>query len=492
MTRTAQPRAPGIADIEAGPAGPQVAAVFDFDGTLIQGYSVLAFLAAQLRQRQIGLAELGRAARSLLEGLAGTDDQRELLQRGIAQWRGHRLGAMLELGQLVFERELDGSIYPEMRATIDAHRRMGHTLLIASSATSFQVEPAARALGIDTVLCTRLEHADGVLTGRIEGPLLWGPGKARAVRDLAASRGLDLARSYFYADGDEDEALMHLVGSPRPVNPRPQLERVALRRGWPVQRFTSRGPVTAEIVLRNVAATAGLVPVVAGAAAIRLITGDRRQAANLLTSTLPALMLSFGQVRLNVRGEAHLWSERPAVFIWNHRNVFDAQIVGKLVKRDFGAVAKKELRTDPLFAVASQFMDIAFVDRQDHRAALEALEPVTRLLTEGCSMLVAPEGTRVSGGALGEFKKGAFRMAMAAGVPIVPIVIRNAEDLGSRSSMLIRPGVVDVAVLPPVPVRGWTRANLEARIAAIRQSFLDTLANWPQDDAPPPRGRRRR
>jgi putative phosphoserine phosphatase/1-acylglycerol-3-phosphate O-acyltransferase len=266
---------------------------------------------------------------------------------------------------------------------------------------------------------------------------------------------------------------------------------VALRRGWPVLRFTSRGPITAEIVLRNLAATAGLVPVLAGAAAIRLLTGDRRQAANLLTSTLPEMVLSFGQVRLNVRGEEHLWSQRPAVFIWNHRNVFDAQIVAKLVKRDFGAVAKKELRTDPLFAVASQFMDIAFVDRQDHRAAMAALEPVTRLLTEGCSMLVAPEGTRVSGGALGEFKKGAFRMAMAAGVPIVPIVVRNAEDLGSRSSMFIRPGVVDVAVLPPVTLRGWTRANLDARIASVRQSFVDALANWPQGDAPVPPRRRR-
>jgi putative phosphoserine phosphatase/1-acylglycerol-3-phosphate O-acyltransferase len=395
---------------------------------------------------------------------------------------------MERLGPQLFERNLEPALFPEMREIIEAHRRKGHTLVIASSATSIQVLPAARFLGIEEVLCTQLEARDGRLTGRIDGQLLWGPAKAVAAQGLAARRGIHLGQSYFYADGNEDAALMHLVGRPRPVNPQPRLARVAARRGWPAQRFTSRGPLPPVAVVRNLVATAAFLPVLAGAAAHRAVTGDRRQAANLLTTTQPELVLSFGKVQLDVIGEEHLWSQRPAVFIWNHRNVFDAHIVGKLVNRDFGAVAKKELATDPLFAMASQFMEIAFVDRRDHRAALAALEPVTRRLREGCSLVIAPEGTRVAGAGLGEFKKGAFRMAMAAGVPIVPIVIRNAEDLGSRTAMLIRPGSVDVAVLPPVSVRGWTRNNLDEHIAAIRQSFIDTLAEWPG----PRRGRRAR
>ncbi|MFO1426193.1 MAG: 1-acyl-sn-glycerol-3-phosphate acyltransferase [Steroidobacteraceae bacterium] len=299
------------------------------------------------------------------------------------------------------------------------------------------------------------------------------------MQDHAARHGIDLARSYFYADGDEDEALMHLVGEPRPVNPHSRLARVAARRGWPVQQFTSRGRVDAATLARNAAATASVLPVVAAALAMRALTGSRREAGNLLTSTLPDLMLGLGQVKLAVHGEEHLWSQRPAVFIFNHRNLFDAQIAAKLVQRDFGAVAKQELRRDPLFAIASQFIEIAFLDRDNHRAALEALEPATRLLRQGISMIVAPEGTRVRGAEPGVFKKGAFRMAMAAGVPIVPIVIRNAEDLGPRSALMMRPGTIDVAVLPPVPVRDWTREDLDARIAAVRQSFIDTLANWP-------------
>ena len=473
---------PALAPIASTPDGPSVGAFFDFDGTLLAGYSIVAFLGERLRRREIGVAELGRVARSLFDSLTGEIDNRELLERGLAEWRDRSVTDMDRLGQQLFERSLEPNLFPEMRAIVEAHRRKGHTLVIASSATSLQVLPAARFLNIAEVLCTRLEAQDGRLTGRIDGTLLWGPAKAVAAQALAARRGIDLGQSYFYADGNEDAALMHLVGQPRPVNPQPRLARVAARRGWPIQRFSSRGPLQPVAVLRNLAAIAGFLPVLAAAAAMRALTGDRRQAANLLTSTLPDLVLSFGRVQLNVVGEEHLWSHRPAVFIWNHRNVFDAQIVGKLVNRDFGAVAKKELATDPLFALASRFMEIAFVDRQDHRAALAALEPVTRRLREGCSLVIAPEGTRVAGTGLGEFKKGAFRMAMAAGVPIVPIVIRNAEDLGARTAMMIRPGSVDIAVLPPVPVRRWTRANLDSHIAAIRQSFVDTLAEWPKRD----------
>jgi putative phosphoserine phosphatase / 1-acylglycerol-3-phosphate O-acyltransferase len=312
------------------------------------------------------------------------------------------------------------------------------------------------------------------------------------VREFARARGVDLRRSYFYADGDEDAALMRMVGHPRPTNPRPGLEQLARGQGWPVQRYSSRGTPGPDAYLRGLLATASAVPVFAGALAMRALTGDKREAANFLTATLTEISLGLGKVRLDVRGEENLWAARPAVFIWNHRNIFDAQIVGRLVQRDFGAVAKKELQRVPLFAAASRFMHIAFVDRSDTRTAVASLEPATRLLREGISMLVAPEGTRTAGATLGEFKKGAFRMAMAANVPIVPIVIRNVEDIGGRASGTMRPGTVDVAVLRPVPVDGWTRRDLDRRIREVRQSFVDTLEHWPAGAGARHPGRKRR
>ena len=99
--------------------------------------------------------------------------------------------------------------------------------------------------------------------------------------------------------------------------------------------------------------------------------------------------------------------------------------------------------------------------------------------------MISPEGTRLDTTGVGPFKRGAFRMAMAAGIPIVPVVIRNAEVIGARDSSTIHPGTVDVAVFPPIAVDGWTSANLSRRIDEVRQLYLDTLADWPVDELPP-------
>jgi len=168
------------------------------------------------------------------------------------------------------------------------------------------------------------------------------------------------------------------------------------------------------------------------------------------------------------------------VFVWNHRSNFDLHVVGRLVQRDFGAVADRELKRVPLYALASRFVPITFVDQADGRAATASIEPCVRLLTEGVSILVAPEGTQATGRDIGAFEQAAFRMAMAAKVPVVPIVIRNAEEVRSPSSRGVSPGTIQVAVLPPVRVDDWTLRDLDRNVDSVRQQFVRTLASWPR------------
>ena len=128
-----------------------------------------------------------------------------------------------------------------MRELVRAHLGRGHTVVLSSSALSMQAEPVARYLGIGHVLCNRfVVDEDGILTGDIVRPVIWGRTKATSVQRFAADHEVDLRSSYFYADGDEDLGLMYLVGQPRPVNPGPEMTKVAARRGWPVLRLTSR------------------------------------------------------------------------------------------------------------------------------------------------------------------------------------------------------------------------------------------------------------
>ena len=76
---------------------------------------------------------------------------------------------------------------------------------------------------------------------------------------------------------------------------------------------------------------------------------------------------------------------------------------------------------------------------------------------------------------MGRFKKGAFHLAMRAGVPIVPIVFRNAIDALPKHSLVIRPARVECVVHPPIPTRDWKREDLDRRIESVRQLYVDTL-----------------
>jgi putative phosphoserine phosphatase/1-acylglycerol-3-phosphate O-acyltransferase len=329
---------------------------------------------------------------------------------------------------------------------------------------------------------------DGLITGEVVRPILWGPGKARAVQAFAAKNGIDLADSYFYADGDEDVALMYLVGNPRPTNPAGKLAAVAAKRGWPILRFSSRSGSSPVSQLRTVAGIASMVPVAAGALGVGLLTRNKRTGVNFFTSQWSRAVMGAVGIDLNVIGNENLTATRPAVFIFNHRNQADPLIAGRLVSDNFTSVGKKELEKDPIMGTIGKVMDAAFIDRDDPKAAIETLRKIEGLARKGLSVLIAPEGTRLDTTEVGPFKKGPFRIAMATGIPIVPIVIRNAEVIAERNSSTFNPGTVDVAVFPPIPVDDWTTENLEERIAEVRQLYLDTLKAWPHDelpDAPP-------
>jgi putative phosphoserine phosphatase / 1-acylglycerol-3-phosphate O-acyltransferase len=237
--------------------------------------------------------------------------------------------------------------------------------------------------------------------------------------------------------------------------------------------------------LRTVAGLGSFLPVAAGALGLGVLSADRREGVNFFTASWPRLLLAIGGVSLEVIGRENLTARRPAVFIFNHRNVFDVFVTAALVRDNWTAVGKKELQNDPIAGTIGKIVDAAFIDREDARAAIEGLHKVEELAKKGLSIIIAPEGTRVdTPDGVGPFKKGPFRIAMAANIPIVPVVIRNAESIAPRNSSTLHPCSVDVAVFPPVSVDGWTRANLPGHIAQVRGLYRDTLAAWPRDNLP--------
>jgi HAD superfamily hydrolase (TIGR01490 family) len=467
--------------VQAAPRGRRTAAFFDFDGTLIDGYSAMAMMQHRAQRRELSPLEVAKLMMVGLEASVGRADFERFMRVGVEAFRGRQADDLDEMGERLMRAVLGGCLYPEGWELVAAHRRRGHTVVIATSALPFQVAPLARELGIEHVLCTRLGEKDGVLSGEVEGPILWGPGKAAAVRAFAREQRLDLERSFAYGNGTEDAEYLETVGRPVAVNPTGELERVASQRGWPVARFRPRARPGLEAVGRTAAAYGGFVGALWAGAGVGLLKRSRRQGMNVTMQLGSDVALDLAGIELRVTGREHLWSHRPAVFIFNHQSWLDGFIVMKLLRENVTAVAKKEVSRQPIFGQVGWLMNMAYVDRGNTAQARKALEPVVDRIREGYSLAISPEGTRSPTPRLGPFKKGAFHMAMQSGVPIVPIVIRNAGLHLWRGSMFMRKGTIDVHVLPPIPTDGWTTDDLGDRVAAVRERFEQTLADWPAD-----------
>ena len=463
------------AEVDRSRGGRTTAAFFDFDGTLIAGYSVASFLRRRVISGDMPPREiLGQLLAIWQYGIQQADFE-DVLVQSAAALRGTSAAAIEEVSREVYEKDLSGNIYPESRALVDAHLAKGHTVIIVSSATQYQVQHVAAEMGVEHVLCTRLDVSDGALTGEIVPPICYGEGKLAAAREFASQHRISLNRSYFYADGSEDIPLLEAVGFPRPVNPDEELANESAQQGWPVHRFASRGLPGVTDIVRTSLVYGGLVGAFLSGLPAYLLNQSKRDLVNVAVPTWGEFGSAVAGLDVETEGKAHLWSHRPAVFIFNHQSSVDALIISRLLRHDFTGVAKKEMQWNPLVGTILGALGTVFIDRDSHDKAVEALQPAVDSLREGASFAIAPEGQRSRGYRLGEFKMGAFHIAMQAGAPIVPIVIANSADSMPKSGVIIRPARIKVKVLPPIATTDWNIDNLHQHVDDIRQMYLNEL-----------------
>ncbi|WP_067477889.1 HAD-IB family hydrolase [Nocardia amamiensis] len=460
-----------VTAIRSGPRGPNVAAVFDFAGTVIDGPG--------RRRRPLGRRKPEDVLRGgIRNGM--TDGEYARFLRQLTEVLAGRSEAELdELGRQLFRRTSYGHLYPEAWQLIRTHRAAGHTVLLVSSLTRFQVLPAATQLGVAHVRYTPMATDDGVLTGYPDGKTLWRNGKADAVTEFAAAQGVDLERSYAYADAIADLPLLSLVGHPVAVNPDEELAQIADRQRWATLSFRPRRPPRAGDYARTAAGFAGLLGGALFGVASKAPTRDRQQMADAMMAQAARNTLRIAGVQIRVTGAEHAKSPRPAVFLFNHQSQFDIIVVPAVLEGGVTAIGKKELTKNPVFGPLMRFAGATFLDRSNTAQAKAALRPVVETLRSGLSIAVSPEGTRSYTPEIGPFKKGAFHIALQAGVPVIPIVIRNAGEICRRNSMVVRSGTVDVAILEPIDVSGWDPDDMDADVARVRQLFIDTLLDWP-------------
>ncbi len=238
----------------------RAAAFFDLDKTLMAGSSGMQFARIATRHGLVGRRQLASwAFEHLRYRLRGTTDERtaEVLRVARETIAGVPARELERMNPEVLAAILP-RVYPQMLDEVYAHQDAGRATFIVSAAGNGVVEPLAAVLGMDGGIGTRYEvGGDGALSGRFDGPFVYGPGKVEAMRAFAAEHGIDLAASYAYSDSVSDLPMLRAVGHPVVVNPDPPLAELAREEGWQTMRFERLGRRLVALAVTALATVAG-------------------------------------------------------------------------------------------------------------------------------------------------------------------------------------------------------------------------------------------
>jgi 1-acyl-sn-glycerol-3-phosphate acyltransferase len=179
-------------------------------------------------------------------------------------------------------------------------------------------------------------------------------------------------------------------------------------------------------------------------------------------------------VDLVVHGTEHVSTGRGTVYASNHVSWYDVFAIASVLPR-YTFVAKAELRKIPIFGWGAEGAGVVFLARDNRKSAFEAYEFVARKIAAGLNVVVFPEGTRGAEYALRPFKKGPFVLAIAAGAPVVPVVVYGAREVMGKGSFRVHSATVHVHLLEPVPTTGYDYDHRDQLMQVVRGRMSDTL-----------------
>jgi putative phosphoserine phosphatase/1-acylglycerol-3-phosphate O-acyltransferase len=455
--------------------GNHIAAFFDLDRTLINDFSAKQFLKSRLLSGKSTAKELLSQFAAILVYASGNRDFETLTKISAMGVKGIKEKQFIDLGEDVYQEYLANTIYPEAKTLIASHLEKGHQVVIISAATRYQVTPIANELGIKDIFCTEMEVKKGKFTGVIT-EMCWSEGKARAGRTFAKNNGIDLSKSFFYTDSIDDYPLLEIVGKPIATNPDNKLSQLAFENDWKILRFKENKRIPFVNGLRTGLAAASIYPSAIKGLVKGSLSLSRQEGANATIASIGDLGTRFAGLDIAVKGKHNLEDHRPAIFCFNHQSSADFFILLKLLRKDIAGIAKKELEYTPVGPIFKA-MGAIFIDRSNKSKAIAAMKPAAEALKNGTSIVIAPEGTRSGSKTLGKFKKGAFHLAMKGGVPIVPIVIKNAYMAMPKGSKMFNPTHIEVVVLDPVDTSEWKPKHIDVYVEEVRNLFLKELEN---------------
>ena len=182
-------------------------------------------------------------------------------------------------------------------------------------------------------------------------------------------------------------------------------------------------------------------------------------------------------VKVHVRGLEKVDMKRNYVYVSNHASMFDIPAIIASIPDQIRIVFKKELHWIPIFGWGLKYGSYISIDRSRGPAAMKSLEEAVEKIRTGASVLLYAEGTRTLDGKLQTFKRGAFNLAVKAGVPVVPLTVNGSFTLLPKRSVVIHPGEVGLVLESPIEIKGNGKETelrlMEEVHTAIQKHYVD-------------------
>ncbi len=225
---------------------------------------------------------------------------------------------------------------------------------------------------------------------------------------------------------------------------------------------------------------AGAFSLLMGFIEIVMLPVDRRRGRvfHALARFWARTVLAICRVRVRVKGLENLRGKQSYVYVSNHASMFDIPAILAAVPDQIRIVYKKELEVVPFFGWGLKWGHYIGIDRGRGTKAMESIEEAIGKIRTGQSLLLYAEGTRTLDGKLQPFKRGAFTIAVRAGVPVIPLTVNGSFRIMPKHSIILQPGNVEIVLDKPIEITGASGREAERQLmeqvhAAIESNYVD-------------------
>ncbi len=178
---------------------------------------------------------------------------------------------------------------------------------------------------------------------------------------------------------------------------------------------------------------------------------------------------------ITVHGLENLKTDKTAILMPNHQSMFDVSTLLAVIDTPIAFISKKDVLKFPVISTIMLELNCLTLDRDNVKEAVRTVVEAIKLVKNGQTLVIFPEGTRSKNGEVGEFKEGAFKIAKKANAPIIPITIDGTFDIFEKNIKYVNPSDVTVTIHEPIETENLTKEELALLPITVREIVISAL-----------------